>query len=38
MKRDKELPWAIRIFRWGAVIVFLSYSTLCLIEKYKEVF
>lgn len=38
MKRDKDLPWAIRIFRWGAIGLTLSYAVLCVIEKFREVF
>lgn len=26
MKKDSELPWAIRIIRWTAVVLLVSYT------------
>ena len=38
MKKDSELPWAIRIARWGAVILFLLYGTVKVIKEAEGVF
>lgn len=38
MKKDKELPWATRLARWGLILLGLAYGVLLVIEKAKEVF
>lgn len=38
MKKDKELPWATRLARWGLILLGLAYGSLLVIEKAKEVF
>lgn len=37
MKKDCEVPWYLRILRWGAVIFVLTYGALLVAEKAKEV-
>ena len=37
-KRDSELPMAIRIARWGVVVLVLAYALLVVIEKGREAF
>jgi hypothetical protein len=32
MKKDKELPWVIRLARWLALIYAVGYVTHCFIE------
>lgn len=34
LKRDRELPWVIRLARWAC----LAYGVLFIAEKFKEVF
>ena len=37
MKKDSELPWAIRIARWGAVILLLLYGAVKVIKEAEGV-
>ena len=37
MKKDAELPWVIRLLRWGAVCLGLLYGALLVVEKAKTV-
>lgn len=38
MKKDSELPWVIRIARWGALILFLAYGTVKVIKEAEGLF
>ena len=38
MKKDNELPWAMRIFRWGVLAFCGAYGFLLIAEKWQEVF
>lgn len=38
MKKDSELPWALRVARWAAVLFGVVYGGLVLCEKCMEVF
>ncbi len=38
MKKDNELPWAMRLFRWGAFAFCAAYGFLLIAEKWQEVF
>lgn len=38
MKRDRELPWVVRLARWAGLAFAASYGALLLAEKFKEVF
>ena len=38
MKKDSELPWVIRLARWGALAFLLTYGLLLIAEKAKAVF
>lgn len=38
MKRDRELPWVVRLARWAGLAFAVSYGALLLAEKFKEVF
>lgn len=37
MKKDSDLPWVTRIFRWAVLALFVAYGLLLVIEKAKEV-
>lgn len=37
MKRDKELPWVVRIARWAFLAFCICYGALIITEKAKEV-
>lgn len=37
-KRDPELPMAVRVARWGCVVLALAYALLAVIEKGREAF
>ena len=37
MKKDKELPWVVRIARWAFLAFGIYYGALIIAEKAKEV-
>lgn len=37
MKRDRDLPWVIRIARWAALAFLICYGALIVAEKAQEV-
>ena len=37
MKKDSELPWAIRILRWGLCLPAAGYAVLSVVEKFISV-
>lgn len=38
VKKDKELPWVVRLARWVGFVFCVAYGALLVVEKGMEVF